>query len=87
MNKFFFSVSDEYREKLSYGFAGVGCYYEQEHVKRPGAVRIRNGYIRSISGFSAARVPESFGLTEKSTLLVWDKGCFYSRTNLTNIWR
>lgn len=36
MNKFFFSVSDEYRGKLSYGFAGVGCHYEQEHVKRPG---------------------------------------------------
>lgn len=36
MNQFFFSVSDEYRERLSYGFAGVGCHYEQEHVKRPG---------------------------------------------------
>ena len=36
MNKMFFPVADEFSDKLAYGFAGVGCYYEQEHVKRPG---------------------------------------------------
>lgn len=36
MLRFFFSATDEYRKKLPYGFAGVGCFYEQEHVKRPG---------------------------------------------------
>ena len=36
MPRFFFSATDEYRKKLPYGFAGVGCFYEQEHVKRPG---------------------------------------------------
>lgn len=39
MKRMFFSVTDEYRERLEYGFAGVGCRYEQEHVKRPGGRR------------------------------------------------
>ena len=36
MSNMCFPVADEYAEKLPYGFSGVGCYYEQEHVKRPG---------------------------------------------------
>ncbi len=39
MKKMVFPVTDEYREKLEYGFAGVGCCYEQEHVRRPGGRR------------------------------------------------
>lgn len=35
MQRVHFSAPDEHREKLSFGFAGIGCQYKQEHVKRP----------------------------------------------------
>ncbi len=34
--RMFFPVPDEHGARLPYGFAGVGCRYPQEHVKRPG---------------------------------------------------
>lgn len=36
MSKIFFPVADIHTDKLAYGFSGVGCHYDQEHVKRPG---------------------------------------------------
>lgn len=39
MKNMCFPIADEYSEKLAYGFSGVGCRYEQEHVKRPGGRR------------------------------------------------
>ncbi len=36
MKNMCFPVADEFTNKLPSGFSGVGCYYEQEHVKRPG---------------------------------------------------
>lgn len=36
MKNMCFPAADEYTGRLAYGFTGVGCYYEQEHVKRPG---------------------------------------------------
>lgn len=39
MGNMIFPVRDEMSDRLAYGFSGVGCYYEQEHVKRPGGRR------------------------------------------------
>ncbi len=73
----FFPVADEVGGRLPYGFAGVGCRYPQEHVRRPGGrnetewmypyyqwIQCRRGCGELILGEDGRhlRVPEGYGM-------------------------